>query len=257
MTWKVTFSKNFTCENPIFIEGLPGIGNVGKIVIDYLISLTKAKKVATLFSYDMPNSVFVNEKNLITLPSIELYHFKLKKQDFLFLTGDAQPSNERASYELTDLLLDIVEKFKGKQVITLGGIGLAEIPNEPLIYVTGNNKNFIKEFKEVGANPNLFGIVGPIIGVSGLMLGLSKPRKIQAVSILGETFGHPMYIGLKESKKILQLLDKKYNFKLDLKELDEEINLIEQELNVEDESTKKPSKKLGKLKKYQELGYIG
>lgn len=257
MGWNVNIKNNFNCDSPIFIEGLPGIGNVGKIVIDYLISLTKAKKIGTIFSKHLPNSVFVNEKNMITLPKLELYHFNKHKQDFIFLTGDAQPILETASYELSELLINIVKKYNCKKIITLGGIGLNEVPEDPKVFVTGNNKSFIKEFKELKANSNLFGIVGPIIGVSGLLLGISLQHKIQAVCLLGETFGHPMYIGLKEAKKILELLDKKYDFKLDLKELNEEIELIEEELDNEDESQKKKSKKLNKLRKYQELGYIG
>jgi len=31
------FSKPLKLKNPILIEGLPGIGNVGKIAIDYII----------------------------------------------------------------------------------------------------------------------------------------------------------------------------------------------------------------------------
>ncbi len=86
---------------------------------------------------------------------------------------------------------------------------------------------------------------------------------MSAVALLGETFGHPMYIGLKEAKKILELLDKKYKFKLDLKELIEEIALIDEELKhieeqgISENPLKSKSKKVSKLKKYQELGYIG
>ena len=29
--------KDFSIRNPVLIEGLPGIGNVGKIVVDFLI----------------------------------------------------------------------------------------------------------------------------------------------------------------------------------------------------------------------------
>jgi uncharacterized protein len=263
MNWEVTINKNFSCKNPIFIEGLPGIGNVGKIVIDYLITLTKAKKVGTLFSYDLPNSVFVNEKNLVTLPSIELYHVQKNKKDFLFLTGDAQPSNERASYELTQLLLDIVKKYDCKEIITLGGIGLSDIPQNPETYITGNSKEFVKTFDGLGANKNIFGVVGPIIGVSGLMLGMAKKDNISAVALLGETFAHPMYIGLKEAKQILELLDKKYKFKLNLKELNQEIKIFEDELKEQEQvilgesQPKKSSKKMNKIKKYQELNYIG
>ncbi len=257
MGWKVNINKQFKCDSPIFIEGLPGIGNVGKIVVDYLIDLTNAKKIGTIWSKYLPNSVFVNEKNLVTLPKLELYYIRKNKQDFLFLTGDAQPSLESASYELTDLLLEIVNNYNCKNIITLGGIGLSEVPEDPQVFVTGNNKEFISEFKKLGADPKLFGIVGPIIGVSGLLLGLSKNYKIKAASLLGETFGHPMYIGLKESKKILELLDKKYSFKLNLTELNEEISIMEEELASDEEIPKSKSKKIKKLRKYQELGYIG
>ena len=32
-------------NNPILIEGLPGIGNVGKLAVEHLIEMTKAKKI--------------------------------------------------------------------------------------------------------------------------------------------------------------------------------------------------------------------
>ena len=33
-------------KDPIFIEGLPGIGNVGKLAVEHLIEITKAIKFA-------------------------------------------------------------------------------------------------------------------------------------------------------------------------------------------------------------------
>ena len=60
-------------KNPILIEGLPGIGNVGKIAADFVVDNLKAKKFLEITSNSFPNSVFVNEKNLIDLPKIEFY----------------------------------------------------------------------------------------------------------------------------------------------------------------------------------------
>ena len=260
--WSITIKKGFICKEPIFLEGLPGIGNVGKIVIDYLIDELKAKKVGTFFSYDLPNSVFVNEKNMVQLPKIELYHLYHKNKDYLFLTGDAQPAKERASYEFTKAIITLLKSFNCKQIITLGGIGLEAVPEVPDVFVTGSNKSLIKEFVSVGANPKVFGVVGPIIGVSGLLLGLAKQEKIPAIVLLGETFGHPMYIGLKEARLILVILNKKFSFKIDFKELDEEIAFIQEELdqqesNPEEISSKKRTKKMTKLLKYKDLNYIG
>ena len=63
-------------KNPILLEGLPGIGNVGKIAIDFVIEELKAKKIYSLFSYTFPHSVFVNHDDLVELPSIEMYYKK-------------------------------------------------------------------------------------------------------------------------------------------------------------------------------------
>ncbi|MEM3126533.1 MAG: PAC2 family protein, partial [Candidatus Woesearchaeota archaeon] len=94
-------------KNPILFEGLPGIGNVGKIAIDFLIDELKAKKIYEIYSHSFPNSVFVNEKNLVELPIIEIFHVKYKNQDILFMTGDIQPIDEVSSYEFCDLIIEL------------------------------------------------------------------------------------------------------------------------------------------------------
>lgn len=256
-SWDVTIKKGFSCKNPVFIEGLPGIGNVGKVVIDYVIDKLKAKKVVSFFSYDLPHSVFVNEKGLVQLPSIDMYHFHSDDVDYLFLTGDAQPAVERASYEFTEQILDLLRSYACKEIITLGGIGLDDIPKDSQVFVTGNKKSFVKEFSAFGANNKIFGVVGPIVGVSGLLLGLCK--KIPAAALLAETFAHPMYIGLKEAKVLLELLAKKYSFEIDFKDLDEEIALVDEELQAsQDGSVEKPKKrKYGKTGYNKDTNYIG
>ncbi|MEM4260436.1 MAG: PAC2 family protein [Candidatus Woesearchaeota archaeon] len=254
MNWKITNNKNFKIRNPILIEGLPGIGNVGKIVMDILIEKNKAEKFLSFFSYGLPNSVFVNEDNLIELPKIELYYKKINNADFLFLTGDVQPVAEQDSYEFCDIIIDLLKKYQCEYIITLGGIGLNSIPEKPVVYITGNNKEFVGEFlKGLNVNPKIYGVVGPIMGVSGVLLGMAGQRKIKAVSLLAETFGHPVYLGLKGAKEILINIDKKFNFRLDLKELEKEIK------NIDDQFKGIEPKKLSKFKpKLQsEVTYIG
>ena len=57
-------------KNPILIEGLPGIGNVGKISVDFLIDQLKHKVMYTIYSTSFPHSVFVNDNNVIEMPSL-------------------------------------------------------------------------------------------------------------------------------------------------------------------------------------------
>ena len=118
----------------ILLEGLPGIGNVGKVAIDFLITELKAKKLYDISSYSFPNSVFVGEDNLVDMLSIELYHKKFKGQDFLFLTGDIQPIDEQSCHQFCYSIIDLIKPFKPKEIITLGGIGLADTPKNPRIF---------------------------------------------------------------------------------------------------------------------------
>src|SRR3989338_3688010 len=222
-TWRIdSIGKIPRLNNPILIEGLPGIGNVGKVAVYFLIDEIKAKKLYEITSYTFPHSVFVNEDNLVELPRKEVFYKKFggKRQDLIFLSGDVQPVDEISSYEFSEKVLDMVEQFKGREVITLGGIGLAEVPKKPKVYCTGSTKRIIQKYKNGMVNDKLYGVVGPIGGVSGLLVGMAGRRNMEAISFLAETYGHPMYLGIKGAKEILNILNKKLELKIDINKLD-------------------------------------
>jgi proteasome assembly chaperone (PAC2) family protein len=228
--WKTTIVKKVKINKPVLIVGMPGIGNVGKIAADLIVDQLKAESVIRFSSYCLPNSVFVQEDNMIELPRIEMKHKKKGKAEFLFLVGDVQPMREEDSYAFAHAVLQIAARHKCKEIVTLGGIGLQELPVKPKLYCTGNDRKFIDEFIKLGANNKLHGIVGPIMGISGLLLGLSKEKKIRAVSILIETYAHPMHIGLREAKDIMSILDKKYALGLDMIKVEKDITKLEKEI---------------------------
>ncbi len=258
-TWRFeSTSKAQKIKNPILIAGLPGIGNVGKIVVDFLIEETKATKLYEISGHSMPNSVFVNENNLVELPKIEMYHKKLKNGKELFLlTGDVQPIDEESCYKFCEDLVAISQKHGVKEIITLGGIGLGEAPRKPKVYCTGNSKEMIARYaKNSSINTKVYGVVGPIVGVSGLLIGVAEKQKISAISLLAETLGHPMFLGVKGAKEILALLDKRFDMKLDTKKLDKEIAALDKEMRVSEELSSK-ARKAGSKDPEQNQSYIG
>ena len=120
-------TKKPKLKNPILIEGLPGIGNVGKLAVEHLIDSTKATKFAELYSKDFPPQVFINTDGTVKLANNELYFWKAKKRnqrDLIFLTGDYQSLSSNGQYELVEKILDICEEFGCKEIYTLGGYGL-------------------------------------------------------------------------------------------------------------------------------------
>lgn len=214
-------------HNPIVIEGLPGIGNVGKIAIDFIIESIKAKKFLEITSSSFPHSVFINENNLVELPSINMYHKRIQQQDFVFIAGDVQPLDERSCHEFCNLVLDRLAKHQVKEIITLGGIGLPKIPRQSKVYVTANSREMLTSYRTREMERNIFGVVGPIIGVSGLLVGLAKKRDIPAAAILAQTFSHPAYMGVKPARELIKILNKKFNFNMNLVALDKEISELE------------------------------
>ncbi len=236
MSWEIKQVASTKIKNPILIEGLPGMGNVGKIAVDFLIDSFNAKKIFELTSYDLPHCVIVNEENLVELPSIDIYYKNTKDRTLLFLAGDIQPLTEGSCYEFCHKVLDTFNKNEGIEIITLGGIALPRIPKKPRVYLTGNSKKFISKFQHPAIQKNIHGMVGPIIGVSGLLPGLAGKRNIPAIALLAETFGHPNYLGIRGAREILSVLKKHYGLNVNLTELDNEADDLERQILSRTES---------------------
>ena len=67
---KATYVKELAtiqARDPVLIEGLPGLGLVGKLAMRYLIKQLKAQKFAYLYSPHFPYFVLVNKRGNIRL----------------------------------------------------------------------------------------------------------------------------------------------------------------------------------------------
>ncbi len=100
------FKGDLKINSPLLIEGLPGIGNVGKIAVDFLISELKPKLLYKIHSYDFSHTVYLTENNQIELPCAEIYLCRKKGRDILLLAGDEQPLDKKAAYIFADKILD-------------------------------------------------------------------------------------------------------------------------------------------------------
>ena len=101
--------------------------------------------------------------------------------------------------------------------------------------------------------------MGPIIGVSGVLPALAGKKSIPSVALLAETFGHPLYLGVKGAKEILRVLETHFHFGLDMKKMSKEIVQMEQELmkRSQEWAAEMIHTKAGAKKVDQEANYIG
>jgi len=173
-------------EKPVFVEGLPGFGNVGKIAAQLLIEFTRAKVFAELYSPSFPDYVIVNEDGTCRPPRYEFYTASTEKNQFIILTGDSQPSLEDllAHYDLCDEILDFAEKYGCKFIVTMGGVPTPQSGGK--VYVAATSEKLALENADKGAL--IYG-KGRIMGATGLLLGLAKKRGWEGVCLLGATSG--------------------------------------------------------------------
>jgi len=173
-------------EDPIFVQGLPGFGNVGKIAAYLLIKFCGAKSFTEFYSPSFPDYVSVNSHGICRLPRYEFHAAPMEKNDFIIMTGDTQPSFEDvvAHYEVCTEILDFIEKYGCSLIITVGGVPISE--EKAQVYVAATSPSLAAEFMEKGA---VIYSKGRIMGATGLMLGLAKERGLNGVCLLGATTG--------------------------------------------------------------------
>src|SRR5208283_3929233 len=140
-----------TLENPVFVQGLPGFGNVGRIAAHLLIKFCDAKLFAELFSPAFPDYVSVNSKCICHLPRYEFYYASMEKTNLVIMTGEIQPSFDDvvAHYEVCEEVIDFVETLGCRFIVTMGGIPIAE--DKAQVYIAATSPRLATEFMEKGA----------------------------------------------------------------------------------------------------------
>jgi uncharacterized protein (TIGR00162 family) len=173
-------------KEPIFVEGLRGLGNVGIIAARHLIESTGAKVFAELYAPYFQDYVTVKKDGTCIPPRYRFYAAKTEKNHYIILTGDSQPSLEDtlAHYDLCDEILDFAEKYGSKFIVTMGGVVTTKPGND--VYISATSEKLAQKHLDKGAQ--IYG-EGRIIGATGLLLGLAKRRGWKGVCLLGATTG--------------------------------------------------------------------
>ena len=173
-------------ENPIFVQGLPGFGNVGRIAAHLLTKFSEAKPFAELYSPSFPDYVSISSKGICHLPKYDFYYAAMDKSNLVIMTGETQPSFDDvlAHYEVCSDILSFVEKQGCRFLVTMGGVPITE--EKAQVYVAATSPRLAAEFMEKGA---IIYSKSRIVGGTGLTLALAKEHGLEGVCLLGATTG--------------------------------------------------------------------
>ncbi len=203
----------------------PGISNVAMIAGTYLAHKLNPKPLAEVIApyFFDPIGVLVRE-NVVESPQFpesRFFYWKNKpgKRDLILFIGDDQPSSK--TYELAHTVIDVAQRFGVKRLYTCAA-ALTRIHHseQPKVWAAATREDLLVELK---ARNLVMGGDLQISGLNGLLLGVAKERKLDAVCLLGEV---PHYASrlpnptaaLSIAETLLQILD----IEVDLKELKEQ-----------------------------------
>lgn len=247
----VMYEKSPKLDAPILIEGLPGVGNVGKLAAEYLVNKLEAKKFASIYSKHFPPQVLISEDGVIRLVSNDLYYHKTGSKggnDLLILTGDYQGTSQEGQYELSGKVIELFAEMGGSRIFTLGGWSVGKIIPEPRVLGATTTPEMVEELKKVGVDFSKEEPSGGIVGAAGLLLGLGKLKGIEAACLMGETSGY--FSDPKSAQALLEILVKLLKIDIDFSDLEERAKELEELTARLNESLPDESKK-------EDLNYFG
>jgi uncharacterized protein (TIGR00162 family) len=247
----VVYKEKPKLKDPILVEGLPGVGNVGKLAAEHLVDQLKAVKFADIYSKYFPPQVLVNDSGTIRLVSNEMFYVRRPEtaNDIIILIGDYQGLTPDGQYELSDKTLKMAQELGVKRIFTLGGYGLGKMIEKPRVLGAATEPELVEEMKKHGVTFSKGEPGSGIVGASGLLLGLGTLYGMRSVCLMGETSGY--FVDPKGAQAVLEVLAKILDVKIDFTELEskaEQIDMITSKLR-EVEPQAEP--------KREDLGYIG
>ena len=257
-TTRIEIHNEFRVENPIFLEGLAGIGHIGRNVVSYIAEHTEAEKVGAIYSHHFPPFTMVEDDKTVQTIRNEIYQLpRDDKQDLVLLEGNAQANTPEGHHEVAEKLMDLVDDLKASQIITVGGYGTGDVVEDPEVFGVTTSTETQDDYRELGIT--FEHDVGQIVGVSGLLLGMGNDRGYEGACVLGETPGF-LLSDPKSTEEVLKVVEHLVDVDLDYSQLDEKVeesqDVLKKVQNLKKNSSPPEQDQQG-TGSGNDLGYIG
>ena len=238
-------------DEPVLVEGLPGVGHVGKLAAEHLLEELESELVRKVYSTHFPPQVSIDDGRA-ELAAAEFYAVTPEDgRDMLVLSGNHQAQDTEGHYGLTDTFLDVADEFGVEEVFALGGVPTGELIEEYDVLGATTTDEVAETLTDAGVEFRDDEPAGGIVGVSGLLLGLGKRRGFPAACLMGETSGY--LVDPKSAQAVLEVLQTVVGFEVDFATLEERADEMEEVVRkiqeMEQQNAPSPSD--------EDLRYIG
>ena len=175
-------------EHAAMLEAVPGVGNVGKIVVDSLVDKHPSRTIGWILHPDFPPHSTLDSNGLVSPPRININSILLPNgRTVITVGGPLQPMTAAGQHEVSEAILELASESGTPQLLVLAGLAAgtddreihvicadAEVRNN----LEANDIPVSREHPEAG-----------MIGIAGLLVSLSPLYGVPAVGLVAETIG--------------------------------------------------------------------
>ena len=174
-------------ESQMIIAAVPGVGNVGKLVIDTLNEQHESTMVARLIHPDLPPHSTL-EEGLLVPPHLSIHSVQMEdSKPIVTITGNGQPMTPRGQHEMAETILELAKDSEAPLLIVLAG--LSAKPGEEHIHLTCSSKDVQSSLNERGITTSTEQPSGGMLGLAGLLVSLSTLHDVSSAAYSAESIG--------------------------------------------------------------------
>ncbi len=224
-------------KGAVVMMGFPGSGLVGSIALQYLVDQMEFTHIGDITSRFFP-PMSMMQKGVVHA-AVRIY----EKEGYAALVADI-PIHPAICYEVANGILDWLEEYDVKEIVTIAGIVTNE--TEKRVFGVASDEEAVSKISD----HTIILPMGSISGIASSLLTECKLRKIPCIGLLGETVNNP---DPRAAVSAINVLNDLYSLNLDtapLLEQAEEIEMTMQRLAEEVQGSEVPQQKKENLPMY-------
>ena len=175
-------------EHSAILEAVPGVGNVGKLVVDALVEKHPSRTIGWILHPDFPPHATLSKEGLMAPPRLDINSVILPNgKTVITIGGDLQPMTANGQFEVANSILELAKKYNTPQLLVLAGLASgAEDRNIHVICADSKIKKSLERNDIVVSNKQP---TSGMIGIAGLLISLSPLHDVPAIGLIAETIG--------------------------------------------------------------------
>lgn len=171
----------------LLVVAFPGVGLVGSIATNFLVSTLKLERVASVESRAFPPMAILQEGRLVSPVRVHAAPMVCgvdgRCDQLAVVAAEVAPRGELL-YDLSQALLEWAVEKRVVELVALEGFVPAEGAREDGVFGAGNNRRTLDRLAELGVQPLRHGILS---GTAGPLAYLAESRGLDVTVLLAAT----------------------------------------------------------------------